>query len=31
VGWKLVGFNDRFFWQEPFGFYDQPSEVSHRD
>ena len=31
AGWNLLGFKDQFSWQEPFGFYDQPSEVSHRD
>ena len=23
IGWKLIGFEDRFFWQPPFGFYDR--------
>jgi gluconate 2-dehydrogenase gamma chain len=23
VGWKLIGFEDRFAWQPPFGYYDQ--------
>jgi gluconate 2-dehydrogenase gamma chain len=23
VGWKLVGFDDRFSWQAPFGYYDR--------
>jgi gluconate 2-dehydrogenase gamma chain len=23
IGWKLVGFDDRFSWQEPFGYYDR--------
>jgi gluconate 2-dehydrogenase gamma chain len=23
VGWKLVGFDDRFSWQAPFGVYDR--------
>jgi gluconate 2-dehydrogenase gamma chain len=31
VGWKLIGFEDRFFWQAPFGYYDQPAEVKRRD
>jgi gluconate 2-dehydrogenase gamma chain len=22
VGWKLIGFDDRFSWQPPFGYYD---------
>jgi hypothetical protein len=22
VGWKLIGFEDRFAWQPPFGEYD---------
>jgi gluconate 2-dehydrogenase gamma chain len=25
TGWKLIGFEDRFSWQPPFGFYDSPS------
>ena len=24
VGWKLIGFDDRFSWQAPFGYYDRP-------
>jgi gluconate 2-dehydrogenase gamma chain len=31
VGWKLIGFEDRFFWQPPFGFYDRDVEVRRRD
>ena len=31
VGWKLIGFDDRFFWQAPFGYYDQPAEVKRRE
>jgi gluconate 2-dehydrogenase gamma chain len=23
IGWKLIGFEDRFFWQAPFGYYDR--------
>lgn len=23
IGWKLVGFDDRFSWQAPFGYYDR--------
>jgi gluconate 2-dehydrogenase gamma chain len=23
VGWKLIGFEDRFAWQPPFGWYDR--------
>lgn len=23
AGWKLIGFDDRFFWQAPFGYYDR--------
>ena len=23
IGWKLIGFEDRFVWQEPFGDYDR--------
>ena len=28
IGWKLIGFDDRFFWQQPFGYYDR-DEVMH--
>ena len=28
IGWKLIGFEDRFFWQAPFGYYDQ-DETAH--
>jgi gluconate 2-dehydrogenase gamma chain len=28
IGWKLIGFDDRFFWQQPFGYYDR-DETSH--
>ncbi len=31
AGWKLIGFEDRFFWQEPFGYYDQPAEAARRE
>lgn len=31
AGWNLLGFKDQFSWQEPFGFYDQRSEISNRD
>lgn len=24
AGWKLIGFDDRFSWQAPFGYYDRP-------
>ena len=23
VGWRLIGFDDRFIWQPPFGYYDR--------
>ena len=23
VGWKLIGFDDRFSWQPPYGYYDR--------
>jgi gluconate 2-dehydrogenase gamma chain len=23
VGWKLIGFEDRYFWHPPFGYYDR--------
>lgn len=22
IGWKLIGFEDRFVWSAPFGWYD---------
>ena len=28
LGWKLLGFEDRYFWQQPFGYYDR-DEVTH--
>lgn len=28
TGWKLIGFEDRFFWQAPFGYYDR-DEATH--
>lgn len=28
IGWKLIGFEDRFFWQPPFGYYDR-DEATH--
>jgi gluconate 2-dehydrogenase gamma chain len=28
IGWKLLGFEDRYFWQQPFGYYDR-DEVTH--
>jgi gluconate 2-dehydrogenase gamma chain len=31
VGWKLIGFDDRFVWQPPFGFYDTDAEMRHHD
>ena len=30
-GRKLVGFDDRFHWQPPFGFHGQNREARHRD
>lgn len=26
VGWKLLGFDSRFLWQPPFGYYDAQAE-----
>jgi gluconate 2-dehydrogenase gamma chain len=31
VGWKLIGFDDRFYWAPPFGFYDREDEVRRHD
>ncbi|MBK5188216.1 MAG: gluconate 2-dehydrogenase subunit 3 family protein [Gemmatimonadaceae bacterium] len=28
IGWQLIGFEDRFFWQQPFGYYDR-DEAAH--
>jgi gluconate 2-dehydrogenase gamma chain len=28
IGWKLLGFEDRYVWQQPFGYYDR-DEVTH--
>lgn len=28
LGWKLIGFEDRYSWQQPFGYYDR-DEVTH--
>ncbi len=26
-GWKLLGFDDRFSWTAPFGYYDKPENI----
>ncbi|MEO7457172.1 MAG: gluconate 2-dehydrogenase subunit 3 family protein [Gemmatimonadaceae bacterium] len=31
TGWKLIGFEDRFSWKPPFGFYDTPTEAARHD
>lgn len=23
IGWKMIGFEDRYYWQPPFGYYDR--------
>jgi len=23
IGWKLIGFDDRYVWEQPFGYYDR--------
>jgi hypothetical protein len=23
IGWKMIGFDDRFVWTAPFGWYDR--------
>jgi hypothetical protein len=28
IGWKLLGFEDRYIWQQPFGYYDR-DEITH--
>ena len=30
AGWKMLGFQDAFSWQPPFGFYDTPAEMKRR-
>lgn len=30
VGWRLLGFEDRFVWQPPFGDYDRPASSNRR-
>ncbi len=27
LGWKLIGFEDRFFFEPPFGFYDREAQA----
>jgi len=31
IGWKLIGFDDRHFWQPPFGYYDANYEDRSRN
>lgn len=31
IGWKLIGFDDRHFWQPPFGYYDANYEDPYRN
>ena len=28
IGWKMIGFEDRYYWQPPFGYYDR-DEATH--
>ncbi|MEP7086671.1 MAG: gluconate 2-dehydrogenase subunit 3 family protein [Gemmatimonadota bacterium] len=28
IGWTMIGFEDRFYWQPPFGYYDR-DEANH--
>lgn len=28
AGWKLIGFEDRFSWSAPFGYYDRPENAN---
>ena len=30
VGWKLIGFDSRFVWQPPFGYYDAHAEQEEK-
>jgi gluconate 2-dehydrogenase gamma chain len=30
VGWKLLGFDSRFLWQPPFGYYDAHAEEEEK-
>ena len=27
AGWKLIGFEDKWVWQPPFGYYDSPEDA----
>jgi len=27
AGWRAIGFDDRFVWAEPFGWYDQEANL----
>jgi gluconate 2-dehydrogenase gamma chain len=31
VGWEMIGFEDRFYWTAPFGYYDTPAQLRHDD
>jgi len=28
IGWNLIGFEDKFAWEPPFGYYDRPNKQS---
>ena len=30
LGWKLIGFDDQFHFQPPFGYYDDPAHIKER-
>jgi hypothetical protein len=27
LGWKLIGFEDEFSFEPPFGYYDRPENI----
>ena len=31
IGWKLIGFEDKFFFEPPFGFYDRDYQGQYRE
>ncbi|HZS05493.1 MAG TPA: gluconate 2-dehydrogenase subunit 3 family protein [Blastocatellia bacterium] len=31
IGWKLIGFEDRFYFKPPFGFYDRDYQDQYRE
>lgn len=31
AGWEMIGFEDRFFWSAPFGYYDTAAQLRRDD